>query len=633
MAKTKIKIRTNVLGKKPSGNLINILKRGWPQSLIRLTLAISAGLAVHFIDLDFFEYLTYDWRVRLKPAPAISNEIELIAIDKKTTAELGAEIEAKHHSLLLQKLMKRQPRAIVYTINRVDKIPISGDQDDILNLAKYTQDKPIYFGRDTLFNPEDPSQSQFPEPYNGFKTLQAPIPRDNANFARDRVTRRAVISYYERPTMHAWLASSINNTHPDKVYRGQFKFYNSQQVFINFRPSGTYKPLSFVDVIKERVPLESISEKVILIAYDTGDQIDDTILSPYSREVDAMSNLEAHANILDTLILDNGLIKTPAWLRLLLTCLVSILTVFVVLKVRPSNGLVVIFLTLISLFVVGFLLLSSLDIFIEIANPLLAVFICYYFFIPYRLIMENRKSWEYYHKNKLLTQVEELKSNFMRMMSHDLKTPLARIQGMADVIKGEPNLTPQQNKAVETISESSQELTDFIASILSLGRIESKEVKLNIQSKDINSILKNVIKKYDFNAQSKNIEILTEFEPLFSVQVDEDLIKQVFSNLIENAIKYSHENSKILISTEEIDGKVYIQISDQGIGISPHDQRDVFTKFYRGNEVVNSPIKGSGLGLYLAKYFVELHSGSISIESELHRGSTFTVELPTELNI
>src|SRR6476661_10074127 len=90
---------------------------------------------------------------------------------------------------------------------------------------------------------------------------------------------------------------------------------------------------------------------------------------------------------------------------------------------------------------------------IGMAHPLLAIFICYYFFIPYRLIIENRRSWEYYQKNRLLTQVEELKSNFMRMMSHDLKTPLARISGMTEVIgKDHGDLSETQRKALDTIS-------------------------------------------------------------------------------------------------------------------------------------------------------------------------------------
>jgi signal transduction histidine kinase len=137
-----------------------------------------------------------------------------------------------------------------------------------------------------------------------------------------------------------------------------------------------------------------------------------------------------------------------------------------------------------------------------------------------------------------------------------------------------------------------------------------------------------VAKKNEFLAKVKHIKIVTEFETLFSIPVDPELIKQVFSNLIENAINYSPENSKVLISTEEANGKVIVQVADQGIGISAEEVPHIFMKFFRSREAKSSPIRGSGLGLYLAKYFVELHKGQIFVESTPGQGSTFTVELP-----
>jgi signal transduction histidine kinase len=603
---------------------------------VRLVLAIAVGVAVQFIDLDYFEFLSLDWRTRFRAPPPKSNQVVTIAIDKKTISELGGDINASIHNLFLQSLLKHSPLAIVYMANNKDIIPISGDSESINELVSFTKDKPIFIGRDSLFEANDPSQTQMKTPFNEFKTLQAPITHDKVSYGKDGVTRRVILSY-TTPTMYSDFAYNLGlnlkTVNEGNSFRGEFERFDSRQVFINFRPTGSYNLISFVDILKHRQNIEFIKDKIVLVGDTSKGEVDEFSLTPYSRQIDAMTNLEVVANSLDTLILNNGLIRTPVWLRVFLTCLVSILTIFVVLTVRPANGLVVILLTLSSLMGVGFLMLSAFNIFIDIAHPLLSVFLCYYFFIPYRLIIENRRSWEYYHKNKLLTQVEELKSNFIRMMSHDLKTPLARIQGMADIVKRENNLNTDQVKAINTISESSQELTDFIGSILSLGRVESQEIKLNLQSRDINSILQNVIKKLEFQAQAKNIQILCEFEPMFSVKVDEELIKQVFTNLIENAIKYSPENSKVLVSTEDSDGKILIQIADQGMGINKQEQKEIFSKFYRSRQFANGPIKGSGLGLYLAKYFIDLHLGNIAVESELNKGSTFTVELPTELEL
>ena len=220
------------------------------------------------------------------------------------------------------------------------------------------------------------------------------------------------------------------------------------------------------------------------------------------------------------------------------------------------------------------------------------------------------------------------------MMSHDLKTPLARIQGMTDIVlKHEKGMDTEQKEALHNIAKSSEELTEFVGSILSLGRIESKEIKLQIKSKDVNTLLREAIAKCEYMAKKKNIQILTEFEPLFSIRLDEDLMKQVFINLVENAIKYSPENTKVLVTTEEVDGKVLVQVADQGLGIDVKEYENIFSKFYRSHLITNSEIKGSGLGLYLAKYFVDLHSGKISVESETNKGSTFSVELPMDVEI
>ena len=262
-----------------------------------------------------------------------------------------------------------------------------------------------------------------------------------------------------------------------------------------------------------------------------------------------------------------------------------------------------------------------------------------YKYIPYHklfrrtefLIIENKKSWEYLQKNKLLTQVEELKSNFLRMMSHDLKTPLARTSGMTELaLQDETPLSTKQTQALENIGRSSIELSDFIGSVLDLSRVENNEFKLHLHSNDIHTILDKVIYKCEFLAQHKNIQVITEFEPLFSVKLDPQLMTQVFTNLIENAIKYSPENTKILVLTEEVDGKLIVQVSDQGRGIPNDELPSVFKKFYRSRHVVNTDTSGTGLGLFLSQYFVELHKGSISVESEEGQGSTFTVALPVD---
>jgi signal transduction histidine kinase len=167
-----------------------------------------------------------------------------------------------------------------------------------------------------------------------------------------------------------------------------------------------------------------------------------------------------------------------------------------------------------------------------------------------------------------------------------------------------------------------------VSSILDLSRIESKEVVLNKSSRDINSLVKEVIKKYEFNAKSKNIQLKAELEPLFSIKLDVDLMRQVIGNLVENAIKYSPEDSEVTIASKEAEGRIQVAIKDNGPGIPKDEIDNIFLKFYRSKSAKASPIKGTGLGLYLAKYFVELHQGTLKVESQPEQGSLFVVELP-----
>jgi signal transduction histidine kinase len=148
---------------------------------------------------------------------------------------------------------------------------------------------------------------------------------------------------------------------------------------------------------------------------------------------------------------------------------------------------------------------------------------------------------------------------------------------------------------------------------------------------DVNQILGKVLAKHEFLAKAKHVEIQTDLEPLFSLQLDARLIEQVFSNLLENALKYSPEKSQVRLKSWESEDRIWVSIEDQGPGIPPEELSNIFQKFYRSKSAKTSPIKGSGLGLYLARYFVELHQGSLDLQSKPGQGSTFTVKLPLDL--
>lgn len=615
------------------------MAKKWKPALVHLSRALFAAAITAILaqfPFDYIESFTYDLRVRVTPPPKPSGHIETIVVDFATMKELGRAPSANDFRLVLEKLAAADADTIISLINLTETVGSSDESRQLANTALRIprfmvalDDVPLEGEQDAL---------KLPTPFEKVPAVSAPVPIDRNIFARDDVTRRMMLAYQGLPTMYPQIAARFRDdlksrepTYNPADFRGVFDYLKSDQAFVKFAPTGTYPATSFLSLLNGTIDTSRFKNKIVIIGRDIQTTSRDYVRTPYSRDIVAMTIVELAANSLETLIQNTAPTRAPNWVNSVITGLISYFTVLVVLTATPTTGLLLLGSTLGTYFLISVLSLWLGSYWIGVAHPFIAIFICYYFFIPYRLIIENRRSWEYYQKNKLLTQVEELKTNFLSMMSHDLKTPIARIQGMADIVRNDPNpLSARQKEAIETLKRSSDELLEFVSGVLSLGRIESKAIQLHLHSKDVNALVREVVAKLEYLARSKNIEIRAELEPLFSIRMDVDLIRQVLQNLIENAIKYSPEGSSILVTSEERDGHIVVQVADQGPGIPEDELPHIFMKFYRSRNAKGSSIKGSGLGLYLAKYFVELHKGRVSVDSTLGQGSTFTVELPTE---
>ena len=156
-------------------------------------------------------------------------------------------------------------------------------------------------------------------------------------------------------------------------------------------------------------------------------------------------------------------------------------------------------------------------------------------------------------KNELLTQVEELKTNFLSLVTHDLKTPVARIQGLAEVLlrSGSERHISRDQEALNHIISSTDELNHFISSILELSKVESNHLHLNLESKDVNRLIEHCVEGFNAQARTKKIQIVSNLEPLFPVKIDTSLISKVFNNLIDNALKYSPLNPKFKLNRKK----------------------------------------------------------------------------------
>lgn len=283
-------------------------------------------------------------------------------------------------------------------------------------------------------------------------------------------------------------------------------------------------------------------------------------------------------------------------------------------------------LTLLSVY-----LFDTQNIWLPITGVWVQITTTWVLFLGYSLNRMEQSSLKLREEKKLHQQLEELKINFVSLISHDLKTPIAKIQAVTSRLRTLPCSTEIQDDLTK-IDKYSKELHRYIQNVLKLLQVETSKFKLNIDSVDLNLLIHEIVTELQSVAQEKQVSISLDLAPLFPIDGDYQLIKEIFLNLIQNAIQYSNPQSQVKIIVVEQDHFIKVRITDQGMGIPSEELPFLFHKFYRGkNSSINQ--QGSGLGLYLVKYFIELHNGKIHIESVLNNGTTVTVWLPIEQKI
>jgi len=227
-------------------------------------------------------------------------------------------------------------------------------------------------------------------------------------------------------------------------------------------------------------------------------------------------------------------------------------------------------------------------------------------------------------------RLAQAKSNFVANVSHELKTPLSLISLFSEILElGRVNNEEKKAEYYGIIRHESGRLNKTIDNILDFSRIEAGRKTYELATGDIAEVINNVLSTHRYQIINSGFDIQTDIEPdLPSVLIDRDAIAQAISNLLDNAIKYSGKVKQISITARSLGSELSIVIADHGVGIPPAEQAKVFEKFYRvGNGLVHD-VKGSGLGLSLVKHIIEAHKGTISVESDVGKGTRFTILLP-----
>jgi signal transduction histidine kinase len=624
-------------------------------ALLGVILAAVVTASSLVLPLDFIESSLFDLRHRLSFNPSPDPRIALITIDDVTSAELNevTPLSLETHAELIEKLEAANPKGVGYIVDLNQAIPKQSEESH-KTLERFLQagvrmnlqGNPLVLGLPFDLNGEVLP----PQELQSLPSAIAIIHRDGKIFGKDRVTRRALVSLFGRSTLETSLASRAYTQQDFSKPPGLYREKESDAEFFLFRTHKAegliydaeharfpYPTYSALDLLHGKVGKQELEGRLVLVGSFQKENPNDHTTIPHGLEPLLVPKLLVHAFILDSILNHNGITAIPQPVVALLVFLTSILLVQASFRSRPSRLMWITFGVLSAWLVISWLLFqplgSFLSLWLPIANPISAIVVSFYLMLPFRLYFEHRKSGQLEEKNRMLIEVEELKTNFLQLVTHDLKTPIAKIQGLAEQLNRElqGKLNTDERSVLGAIMGASDELNHFVSSLLEVSRLDTQGLNLQLQSRDLETLLENVVRKLAFSAHNKGITIETNFEPLFPFRMDANLIQKVLTNLIDNAIKYSPQDTVVHILAKEDADSAVIEISDQGIGIPDEDKKQLFQRFHRIKNDTTRRIKGTGLGLYLSKYFIEAHNGTIAVSDSVGGGTTITIRLPLNL--
>lgn len=227
-------------------------------------------------------------------------------------------------------------------------------------------------------------------------------------------------------------------------------------------------------------------------------------------------------------------------------------------------------------------------------------------------------------------ELDQIKSDFVATVSHDLRSPLTLMKGYTTMLQMVGELNEQQKTYVQKIISSVENMSRLVNNLLDLGRIEAG-IGLQIEKVMVSQVVDDVLNALQLQATQKQIELQKEWisaNTASIIEADRALIQQALYNLVENAIKYTPAGGKVTVRLEEQHHHLVLKVIDTGIGIAPLDLPRLFEKFYRSGRRESYQQRGTGLGLAIVKSIVERHHGRVWVESQLGKGSTFSMELP-----
>jgi signal transduction histidine kinase len=397
-----------------------------------------------------------------------------------------------------------------------------------------------------------------------------------------------------------------------------------EPIKIDFKgPAGSFPSYNAWDLFNaDKIDTDEFKNKIILIGREGSPASD--FNTPFGK----MARLEIQANILDTFLNRREIKFLPTSYSLIGAAVALVVSGFLVLYYPLTLSWILLALFCVFIFLFNLLIFSQFKLWLGFSNIITTVLGTHLILLGYTLRRQEESRWLLEQEAKYFKELDQFKNNFISLFSHDLKTPIAKIKAITNRLMTENRELPSSvTDSLKAIDRTGGDLARLISDILKITRLESMSLETSKEVIDLNRIVENSASDLRFLAEEKEIKLTLDLEPLFSIEGDQKLIQEVITNLIENAIKYSPNHTEVIIRTEESKDCVKVSVRDQGIGISKEDLPRVTEKFFRSPKVLEKT-PGTGLGLYLANYFVRLHHGELEIQSELGRGTIVTFSLP-----
>jgi two-component system phosphate regulon sensor histidine kinase PhoR len=239
-----------------------------------------------------------------------------------------------------------------------------------------------------------------------------------------------------------------------------------------------------------------------------------------------------------------------------------------------------------------------------------------------------------FHDITELKKLDQVRRDFVANVSHELRTPLSILRGYIETLLDSPK-TPREEltRILRVMERHSKRLELLVEDLLTLARLESGNLDLQLGTVDLSNFFQEMIRDWEKKLTSKRLNMIVDVPPdLSPIRVDRTRLQEAVYNLLDNAVKYSRERGEIRLRARQRDGEIELTVSDDGIGIAKEDLPRIFERFYRADKA-RSPdkVRGTGLGLAIVKHIAQLHGGRVEAESELDKGTTIRVVLPSAM--